>query len=332
LKRARRTRRLSPQQQELVRENLGLVGVHLNRRVPGAKDGRTDREWSDLYQEGCLGLMQAAADYDPASGIKFAAFALRRIQRAVGAALVRRFSLVRAPMSGVERARRSKAPASGHAVRRARLDNRAAAQIASSELELDDAPSIGHRLHERYLRALTGAASELASGSSSTQALRAEVIEAVAGERMAIASAAWRPSLRRLAQRVGCPYAAVAACERRLLKEVKARLLRDGAVAALVNCAWSSPLGMRQPVDADIDARVRDSWVIEFMRLLSGADDFARSRIVQRLLSLASETLAPAIYRSLSALPERLRDQLLAEAREATLTAQRGNRPARRCA
>jgi len=47
--------RLPRTQQELVRRNVGLVAVHLKRHVGDLAVPRRDREYEDLFQEGCLG-------------------------------------------------------------------------------------------------------------------------------------------------------------------------------------------------------------------------------------------------------------------------------------
>jgi Sigma-70 region 2 len=88
---------LSDSQRRLVSEHLGLVGVHLRRYVGNLIEPRHDREREDLFQEGCLGLMRAAVDFDESRGIPFAAFALPRIHNAVSRALETKFSTVHVP-------------------------------------------------------------------------------------------------------------------------------------------------------------------------------------------------------------------------------------------
>ncbi|MCC7293149.1 MAG: hypothetical protein IT449_13905 [Phycisphaerales bacterium] len=89
--------RLSDAQRRLVADNCGLVAVHLRRHVFNLREPRRDREWEDLFQEGCIGLLRAAVRFDEAAGIPFAAFALPRIHQAVSLAIQERFSLVRDP-------------------------------------------------------------------------------------------------------------------------------------------------------------------------------------------------------------------------------------------
>lgn len=88
---------LTDEQQRLVRENIGLVSVHLRRYVGNLAFPRRDREWDDLFQEGCLGLIQAAVAFRQERGIPFAAFALARIHNAVSRALHCKFSTVHVP-------------------------------------------------------------------------------------------------------------------------------------------------------------------------------------------------------------------------------------------
>ena len=90
-------KQLTPEQKRLVEENLGLVGTHVRRLVPARSSPRRDREWDDLFQEGCLGLAKAASSFDESKGVPFAAYALRRIQSAVSRALPRVFATVRVP-------------------------------------------------------------------------------------------------------------------------------------------------------------------------------------------------------------------------------------------
>ena len=67
---------LTDEQRRLVRKNIGLVAVHLRRYVRNLEVPRSDREWEDLFQEGCLALIRAALTFRTERGIPFAAFAL----------------------------------------------------------------------------------------------------------------------------------------------------------------------------------------------------------------------------------------------------------------
>lgn len=75
---AERTR-LTPQARRLIEDNLPLVD-HITRRVTAAFPRHVERE--ELARAGMLGLVEAAARFDPARG-SFAAFAGRRIEGAI---------------------------------------------------------------------------------------------------------------------------------------------------------------------------------------------------------------------------------------------------------
>lgn len=78
---------LDAERAELVRTHVPLVGLHLKRRVGAAFRDRSRRNWDDLFQEGCLGLIKAALRFDATAGIPFPAFALPRIRCAINKAL-----------------------------------------------------------------------------------------------------------------------------------------------------------------------------------------------------------------------------------------------------
>src|SRR3990172_4876630 len=88
---------LTDEQRRLVRDNVGLVAVHLRRNVANLIHPKREREWEDLFQEGCLGLIRAATAFRAERGIPFAAFALPRIHNAVSRALVTKFSTIYVP-------------------------------------------------------------------------------------------------------------------------------------------------------------------------------------------------------------------------------------------
>ncbi|MCB9866586.1 MAG: hypothetical protein H6816_08135 [Phycisphaerales bacterium] len=89
---------LSAGQQELVTRNLGLVHWHIRERVRNVKQDGVRRDYEDLFQEGCWGLMRAALSFDPRGGVRFAAYALARIHHAVSLFLYRNGSLLSRPV------------------------------------------------------------------------------------------------------------------------------------------------------------------------------------------------------------------------------------------
>lgn len=88
---------LTDEQRRLVRENVGLVAVHLRRNVVNHRNPKWEGEWDELFQEGCLGLIRAASVYRAERGIPFAAFALPRIHNAVSRAILTKFNIIYIP-------------------------------------------------------------------------------------------------------------------------------------------------------------------------------------------------------------------------------------------
>jgi RNA polymerase sigma factor (sigma-70 family) len=75
--------------EQLVTENLGLVGAVVNRTLrlyPRLPSGY-DRD--DLYSVGSLGLLRAAQTYDPTRGTAFSTYAYGCIEHAIVGALKR---------------------------------------------------------------------------------------------------------------------------------------------------------------------------------------------------------------------------------------------------
>lgn len=67
------TTRPGLKQRCLVRDNMGLVAVHLRRNVVNLHP-KWEREWDELFQEGYLGLIRAATAFraergDPVCGL-----------------------------------------------------------------------------------------------------------------------------------------------------------------------------------------------------------------------------------------------------------------------
>ena len=85
--------------QDLVRHNLRLV-VSIARRYSGQ-----GLEFSDLVQEGNLGLMRAARGFDPSFGTKFSTYATWWIKQAMGRAVSNKASFVRLPVHAANQER-----------------------------------------------------------------------------------------------------------------------------------------------------------------------------------------------------------------------------------
>ena len=251
-----RPQRLTPDQARLVRDNIGLVRLHVQRRVmPAGARPRRNREYDDLIQEGCLGLITAAQRFRPHRGIPFAAFALSRIRQAVSAALQQQFATLSS-------ARQCKASDSSAAVpacpRVISLDDkvvRACSPVAESWVMNSgdsDSPAretIGERLGEHCTRAIRAAA-EHDAARVHQRSDRAALVRSIIDERILEPDEASRPTLRTLARRMNSSFGRVTQCEQKLLNTARARLERDEAFQSLRTAARHDPMGMARPVEA----------------------------------------------------------------------------------
>lgn len=86
--------------QRFIRANLRLVGM-----VARQFAGRGRLPEADLFQEGCLGLINAVARYDHRRGFRFSTYALFWIRAYVGGASARQLGAMNLPTSRAEQLR-----------------------------------------------------------------------------------------------------------------------------------------------------------------------------------------------------------------------------------
>lgn len=282
--------RLTQAQQELVQANVGLVAVHLRRHVPGLAQPRRDREYDDLFQEGCMGLMQAAARWDERSGIPFAAFAFPRIHNAISMGIRSKFLTVYVPpRHGDTRSTKSKPVDGRDAAERPRegslSDGQLLALPAGSSPGQDDpaGETIGDRVREKYERAVAQAVNAL-QGGASTRGDRDELLRVLARERLLVPSEELRRPLRQIARDTQSSYARVAQCATQLSQQVKRHLDEDPEFAELLRQARSTTLGMSAPVDGSLERALRDAGAREFTRRFTAADKRDRGLMLYTLL------------------------------------------------
>lgn len=228
---------LTPEQVALVSDNLGLVGVHLRRNVANLHHLRRDREWEDLFQEGCLGLIAAAATYDPAQGIPFASYALPRIHNAVSTALHERFTLIRTPLPrrGTKNRHSIERPDTrGDRVHslydldrhaRDRLESRhdPSARFNDRDPQDLDLDAVGERIVATYACAVNDALRELA-GTRSSRGDRNKLMKLLADERWMIPEPSERRTLRQVARDTASSFARVVKADNDLASRIRAHL------------------------------------------------------------------------------------------------------------
>ena len=317
-KRAKPTR-LSDAQRKLVSENIGLVAVHLRRHVANLAEPRRDREWDDLFQEGCLGLAAAAERFRPERGIPFAAFALPRIHNAVSKALQRRFTIVYVPP---RRNRNSDDQTSGNGSGNGPTPVPKVVEL-SEDVERgltsrdrcgtgsESSPdTVGQRLRDKYERAVGGAA-EVLSSQPSTRGDRAELVRCLVRERLLVPQPEEKRAMRQIARDTRSSYARVAQCEKQLTTLVGQILEADPEYHVLRDISHMESEGCDYPVDNHVEAQLRSAGTAEFLHRYRGADSRTRAQLLHRVLKLAQARTERILLGFFAQLSNRTRARIL---------------------
>ncbi len=319
MKKRTKPTRLSDAQRKLVSENIGLVAVHLRRHVANLAEPRRDREWDDLFQEGCLGLAAAAERFRPERGIPFAAFALPRIHNAVSKALQRRFTIVYVPP---RRNRNSDDQTSGNgsgngptpAPKVVELSEDVERGLTSRDrcgTGSESSPdTVGQRLRDKYERAVGGAA-EVLSSQPSTRGDRAELVRCLVRERLLVPQPEEKRAMRQIARDTRSSYARVAQCEKQLTALVGQILAADPEYHVLRDISHRESEGCDYPVDDNVEARLRSAGTAEFLHRYRGFDSGARAQLLHRVLKLAQARTERILLGFFAQLSNRTRARIL---------------------
>jgi hypothetical protein len=310
---------LTPEQARLVRENIGLVGVHLRRNVHNLAVPRRDREWEDLFQEGCLGLIQAAVRYRRESGIAFAAYALPRIHNAVSRALISKFSTVYLPPKRRSTGRKGKRLSeTGEGPRRPSvrsLTDEAQQQLAGQRChdpDTSDRETIGERLRGKYERAAR-AAGEVIARKTSTRGDRDKLVQLLMEERVLVPHEESRAALRLIARRTNSSYARVAQCDRQLHSVIRDLLEADPEFGELRRRARTCPDGVKRPIDGELERDLAFSGADEFLRRFHRASAADKAQMLATLLEMAEGDIEEVIHGHVARLTMHQREVLSRE-------------------
>ena len=313
---------LTTDQRRLVRDNMGLVMVHLRRFVRYFPNPHREREWEDLFQEGCLGLIQAAITFREERGIPFAAFALPRIHHAVSRAIHTKFSTVTVP-TPVGRSARRASNSDSRTVERKRpkvhgLSDEAGARLADrvrhhpggggAEVE-----TINDRLRGKYERALDHAASVLAQGAS-TRGDRDELVAILTQERFLVPQEDARMALRQIARQTRSSYARVAQCDKQLGEAVRRQLASDPEFRALRRRARAETRSTDTPIDEDLERTLVHASATEFMELLERAAPTDQAHMIHNLLMMSRHDMHDLVRAGVTCLPPLARESLMRNA------------------
>ena len=293
--------RLTERQRRQVEENMGLVAVHLRRHVKGTAEATRDREGEDLFQEGCLGLIQAVQTFRSQSGIPLPAYLLPRIHTAVSRALRGGFTTVRRP---VYRPRRTGAEEDTEYPTTVALDFDPQDRRPDPRHTLEGKPeeegteTIGERIRARYVRSVRRAAEE-SKRARPARSDRAQLVDCLVEQRLLVPEAEARASLHSLARQTRSSYARVAQCEKRILDRVRAELTDDAETQRLREEARRNAEGMETPIDARLEAELEQARIDAFVARLRGASPERRGTVLLALIDAAGiclEALARTLF------------------------------------
>lgn len=252
---------LSGAQRDLVERHLPLVRHTLKRNRHLIRVGRDARDSHELFQEGCLALIEAVRNHDTARHGHFAAYAMARIHFALSRYVHEREYAVRVPFITQRRrkpglatdGRRSEQAPLPTVVRISDQAPQAARRQARSSSASGD-PTVGELVRERIDSAMRQVTDQLKQGRRCAPGIR-EVVERCVRERWSVPEPEARTSIRQLAKALNCSVGRITHCEERFKKQMAATLNDDPVYGALARKAASSQHGMRQHVSRkELDA------------------------------------------------------------------------------
>lgn len=308
---------LTEDQQRLVSDNIGLVGVHLKRYVRAPVEPTRRCERDDLFQEGCLALARAAKEYDPRRHGAFQGYALNRIHSAVSQALYEKFTIVHVPyqvarghrpdprVRGLSAAQGAGADQTGGG-RSSPPADRVLEDVDLSMLRarsanLPEVETLGDRM-----RAVIWELAELVAGELSQRGRgrgdRAQLIRAVLEERVLVPEPEQKRSLRQLAKDLDCSVSRVVACEQRVLAALRERLDGDAVFQRLQQLAAARADGLSSPLTTDDENVLADAQREQFEIGFAAGDASMQGALLIQLadrVSGGAGRLASALFAQL---------------------------------
>ena len=286
---------LSEDQRRRVEQHRGLVAMHLRRHAAKYGVWRHKHDWADLYQEGCLGLIEAALHYSEGCGIPFPLYALPRIQRAVSDAI--RHSATTA--LEVRPARNRFGP-----IQPVRLPDR-----RRPHPDPDGHTSVGRRLHDKCLRALDRAKSDVSLGIS-PRGDRGQLVNLLLEQRWRIPDSRHKTALREIARRTKSSIARVIQCDKRLARFAKEALEHDPEFDTLRRLIKTMPDGADSAVDCQVEGQLAQSSAKEFERRFSQACAADRERLLRLWRRFTRFDLDALMSDTVRRLPPKARERL----------------------
>lgn len=313
----RNAEKLDESRKQRVRDNMGLVATHLSRNVRGLSGRGRPEAWDELFQEGCLGLIRAAKEFDERRGIPFAAFALPRIHRAVSKALHGKGAVIdplrkRGRFAGAQdRHNPFSRTESLSALRTERMSLKSRRPPDAGAHPGDEAgDTVGARLRRKHDRAVQAAATAIGA-SAPALGDRRKIIRLITRDRLLVPDEASRSSLRAIADKTKSSFGRVVDCERRLVAAVRTELENDPEFVRLRRLAGTSVAGAELLVDQDVDRELAHAAADTFVARFREASRKDRARMIAELLDVHGGDLVPWIRGRFSTMPDEKRELIV---------------------
>jgi hypothetical protein len=250
-------RAMSNRQRRVVERNLPLVRLTLRRHSQLSERNRVGREPVELFQEGCIALMEAVRSHDPMRHGHFGAYAMARIHFAVSRYVHETKSVIRVPFITQRRRRKRQEPATADRHGPDRLprvvcmaDNwDAEARRGRRRRQHDPTVSpaqgltIGELVRERLDQATARVVRDMKAAPGCADGHR-DVVEQCATGRWLVPEPDARTPIRQLARTLHCSVGRITHCEERFHKKVAETLNTDDVFRELTRLARCQPTGM----------------------------------------------------------------------------------------
>lgn len=265
---------MSNRQQRLVQAHLPLVHLTLQRRTDQLQSRRLGRERNELFQEGCLALIEAVRSHDSARHGAFAAYAMARIHFAMSRFALEQNGVIRVPFITQRRRRRTADRADAERRRpdreprvlrfkdgRVRTSwRRARDQRAERTVERNDGARIGDLIRRHLDLAASQVVEEMKQSRRATGG-NGEVLERCLQERWTVPEPEAKTSLREMAQQLGCSMSRISHCEKRFRRRLAAAIEADPVWTRLMDMARHSPAGMEHHVTREEETALSEEIV-----------------------------------------------------------------------
>ncbi len=287
-------------QREMVEKNLGLVGAQIKRLLGRVPHMGMSEYWDELFQEGCLGLIQAVKTYDPSSEMTLATYAMPRIHYASWRALHRYRETIRLPerhgRAGFERTDEADT-LRAWSYTPEKMDafpskvGPPSAWEGREPVDEGGPPTVGDTLRQKLEAAVDAVVARL-SASTRSRRDRGTLARVLADQRLLVPEAEFRSSLRQIARETGSSYGRVAACETLLVSQVRRLLSADIEFELLCEAAMNRSEGMAAVIDDALRATLCRSVTSRILGAFANLARADRAEVVLTVLEKAGVDVA----------------------------------------